>query len=202
MVPLAPAFLDDQYDRDSNGHFPDLPCDLSVDEIKYERRSTMTTHTRVHWYQKHQMLACAARCGFSVTESLFDDWVEKGLMGEAEMRVRPGRGSQAWWPHAQLTLFLDLLALRQRTSPTFPFRQLCHLPVWRWLYWCDLGGVTLKQVKRAVSTWVDLQEKIPETQVRRDVTRGIHQYQGPKAADILPLIDECTRIMAFQKPVE
>jgi hypothetical protein len=151
---------------------------------------------------KIDMLACAARHGFSVTESRFDEWVERGLMGEAEIRVRPGRGSYVWWPHAQLTLFLDLLAFRQHTSPTFPFRQLCHLPVWRWLYWGELGAVTLKQVKRAVSTWVDLQQKIPETQVRRDVTRGMRQYQGPKAADIRPLIDECTQIMAFQKPVE
>ncbi len=162
----------------------------------------MTTHTRVHWYQKHQMLACAARCGFSVTESLFDDWVEKGLMGEAEMRVRPGRGSQAWWPHAQLTLFLDLLALRQGTTTKFSLMQLCHLPVWRWLYWGSLGGVTLKQVKRAVSTWIDFQQKIPEEQVRRGITHGMRQYQGPKATGKRPLIDEWTRIMTFQKPVE
>ncbi len=91
---------------------------------------------------------------------------------------------------------------RQRTSPTFPFRQLCHLPVSRWLYWGSLGGVTLSQVKRAVSTWVDWQHKIPETQVRRDVRRGLRQYQGPKAADICPLIDEYTQIMTFHKSVE
>lgn len=162
----------------------------------------MTTHTRTFWYQKHQMLTCAAKCGFSVTESRFDEWVERGLMGEAEMRVRPGRGSYAWWPHAQLTLFLDLLTLRQRRSSTFPFRQLCHLPVWRWLYWGDLGGVTLKQVKRAILTWIDFQQKIPEKQVRRDITHGLRQYQGPKATDKLPLIDEWTRIMTFQKPVD
>jgi len=121
----------------------------------------MTTDARTCWYQKHDLLACAARHGFSVTESRFDEWVERGLMGEAQMRVRPGCGSSAWWPHAQLTLFLDLLAFRQRISSTFPFRQLYHLPVWRWLYWGELGGVTLKQVRRAVSTWVDLQQKIP-----------------------------------------
>lgn len=118
------------------------------------------------------------------------------------MRVRPGRGSSAWWPHAQLTLFLDLLALRQRTSSTFPFRNLCHLPVWRWLYWGDLGGVTLKQVKRIISTWIDFQEKVPEEQVRRDITQGMRRYQGPKATGKLPLIDELTRTMTFQKPVD
>lgn len=60
----------------------------------------------------------------------------------------------------------------------------------------------LTQVKRAVSTWVELQQNISETRVRQDVTHGIRQYQGPKATDIRPLIDECTRIMAFHKPVE
>ncbi len=167
-----------------------LLCHMIVQWMK-ERSSTMTTDARTCWYQKHDLLACAARHGFSVTESRFDEWVERGLMGEAQMRVWPGRGSHAWWSHAQLTLFLDLLAFRQRTSSTFPFRQLFHLPVWRWLYWGSLGGVTLKQVKRALSTWVDLH-----------VTRGMRQYQGPKAADIRPLIDEYTRIMTFHKPVE
>src|SRR5258708_26861205 len=123
-------------------------------------------------------------------------------MGEADMRVRPRRRSYAWWPHAQLTLFLDLLAFRQHSSPTFPFRHRCPPPVSRWLYWGDLGGVTLKQVKRAISTWIDFQQKIPEEQVRRDITLGLRQYQGPKATDKLPLIDEWTRIMTFQKPVE
>lgn len=162
----------------------------------------MTTHTQTLWYQKQDLLACAAKHSFSVTASCFDEWVEKGLMGEAQMRIRPGRGSSAWWPHAQLTLFLDLLTLRQSTSSTFPFRSLFHLPVWRWLYWGSLGGVTLKQVKRAVSTWVDLQHKIPEPQVRQDVTRSVHQFRGPKAIDIRLLIDECAQIMAFQKPVK
>ncbi len=162
----------------------------------------MTTHTRTFWYQKHEMLTCAAKCGFSVTESLFDDWVEKGLIGEAGARAWPGRGSRAWWPQAQLTLFLDLLALRQRTPTKFSLMQLCHLPVWRWLYWGDLGGVTLKQVKRAISTWIDFQQKIPEKQVRRDITHGMRHYQGPKATDKLSLIDELTRIMTFQKPVD
>jgi hypothetical protein len=148
------------------------------------------------------MLTCAARCGFSVTESLFDDWIGKGLIGEAGARAWPGRGSRAWWPQAQLTLFLDLLTLRQRTPTKLSLMQLCHLPVWRWLYWGDLGGVTLKQVKRAISTWIDFQQKIPEEQVRRDITHGLRQYQGPKATDKLPLIDEWTQIMTFQKSVD
>lgn len=162
----------------------------------------MKTDPSAFWYQKNQLLAYANKCGFSVTESRFDEWVEKGLMGKAEMRIWPGRGSHAWWSYAQLTLFLDLLAFRQRVSPTFPFRHLYHLPVWRWLYWGELGGVTLKQVKRAIFTWIDLQQKIAETQVRRDVVHGIHQYEGPKATEKLPLIDELTQIMTFQKPVE
>lgn len=162
----------------------------------------MTTHTQTFWYQKHEILSCAAQCGFSVTESLFDDWIEKGLIGKAGARVWPGRGSRAWWPQAQLTLFLELLLLRQHTSTQFSLMQLCHLPVWRWLYWGDLGGVTLKQVQCAIATWIDYQQKIPEEQVRRDITHVLRQYQGPKATNKRPLIDELTQTMTFQKPVD
>ncbi|SRR5712692_3619586 len=162
----------------------------------------MTTQKRNIWYQKQEMLAIAHTCGFTISEDLFHNWVEKGLIGEAGARQWPGRGSRAWWPQAQLDLLLDLLALRQSTTPWFPLMQLCHLPVWRWLYWGTLGGVTLTQVKRAISTWIDFQQKIPEEQVRRAITHGMRQCQGPKATDKRPLIDEWTRIMTFQKPVE
>ncbi len=37
----------------------------------------MTTDARTYWYQKHDLLACAARHGFAVTESRFDEWVER-----------------------------------------------------------------------------------------------------------------------------
>jgi len=148
------------------------------------------------------MLTCAAKRGFPVTESLFDNWVEKGLIGEAGARAWPGRGSQAWWPQVQLDLFLDLLALRQRHPLKLRLGQLCHLPVWRWLYWGSLGGVTLKQVRRAISTWIDFQHKIPEEQIRRDITRAMRQYQGPQAIDKRALIDELALIGTFRKPVE
>src|SRR5215469_13935536 len=47
----------------------------------------MTTHAQTCWYQKHDLLACATKHGFSVTESRFDEWVERGLMREAAMRL-------------------------------------------------------------------------------------------------------------------
>ncbi len=56
-----------------------LLCHMIVQWMK-ERSSTMTTDARTCWYQKHDLLACAARHGFSVTESRFDEWVERGLI--------------------------------------------------------------------------------------------------------------------------
>lgn len=162
----------------------------------------MTTKKRKIWYQKQEMLAIARTCGFTVSEGLFDDWVEKGLLGEAGERVRPGRGSIARWPQEQLQLFLNLLVLRRRSHENIRLGQLCHIPVWRWLYWGELGGVPLQQVRRAISTWIDFQQKLPEEHVRRDITQTMRRYQGPKATDKRALIDELTEIWVYGKTPE
>src|SRR6266446_6612860 len=162
----------------------------------------MITQKRKIWYQKQEMLTIARKCGFTVSEDLFNNWVEKGLLGEAGERVWPGRGSIARWTQEQLGLFLDVLVLRQRSREHIRLGQLCHVPVWRWLYWGELGGVSLQQVKRAISTWIDFQQNLPEEHVRRDITQTMRRYQGPKAADKRALINELTRTMTFQKPVD
>ncbi len=48
------------------------------------------------WYKKQEMLEDARAYGLTVTESQFDDWVEKGLVGSPHReRLGRGRGSPA-----------------------------------------------------------------------------------------------------------
>lgn len=47
------------------------------------------------WYEKQEMIEDARAYGFAATESLFDDWVEKGLLGPAHREgLGRGRGSE------------------------------------------------------------------------------------------------------------
>src|SRR5713226_2896000 len=129
----------------------------------------MTPQTRTTWYQKQEMLDQARIHGLTASEGLFDDWVEKGLLGEAGEREWPGRGSIARWPQEQLNLFLNLLSHRQREHNKIHLGPLCCIPVWGWLYCGELSGITLRQVRRAMETWMDYQRKIPEEHIRRSV---------------------------------
>jgi hypothetical protein len=142
------------------------------------------------WYQKGAMLARAKALGFSVSTDLFDDWVKKGLLGEARIRIWPGRGSLALWPPEQLHLFFALLALRQRSPKNIPLGRLCPLPVGRWLYWGDSSGIDVSQVKRALTTWIAFQSNILGKQVRRDITQTMRRYEAPQATDRRLLVDE------------
>lgn len=151
------------------------------------------------WYKKQEMLEIARGWGFRVTENQFNDWITKGLLGEAGERVWPGRGSIAKWPQEQLELFLTLLVLRQESHENIRLGQLCHIPVWRWLYLGEFSGVSLQQVKRAISTWIKFQQTLPEEHVRRDITQTMRLYQGPKATGKRALIDELTGDLALQK---
>jgi len=143
------------------------------------------------------MLALASARGFQVSDGLFEDWKEKGLIGEASERVWPGRGSISWWSQPQLDLFLRILAYRQEESNPAHIEPLCKIPVHRWLYYGDAGGVDLPQVKRAMDTWMKYQQNITEERRRRHVTELVKVYQGTKPEGKRELIDRLTAMGMF-----
>ncbi len=150
------------------------------------------------WYEKQEMLEGARAYGFPVTEGLFDDWVEKGLLGRAHREgLGRGRGSTARWPSQQYTLLLELLRGRQLAK--FRIGQLCAFPVWRWIYWRELGGVALDQVRRAMDTWVASVKNTTTDTERKEVRRAIEKVQGVSYAGKRALLDELTRIGTFEK---
>jgi hypothetical protein len=153
------------------------------------------------WYEKQEMLEDARAYGFQITEGLFDDWVEKGLLGRAHREgLGRGRGSMASWSSQQFTLLLELLRGRQRAK--LRIGQLCAFPVWRWIYWRELGGVALDQVRRAMNTWVS-SVKITTTDIERtEARRAVEKVQGASFAGKRALLDELTHIGTFEKEAD
>lgn len=155
-------------------------------------------------YEKQELLAIAHAMGYHASEELFDEWVEKGLLGKAESRhwLGRGQGSSAKWPALQCELFLVLLRERQGKEVNIPLKLLCNIPVWKWLYWGDLGGVGLPQVKRVMSTWVDYVKKIPAETTRKDAHKVVNTIQGSTPLEKRALLNELTAIGAFEKEVD
>lgn len=150
------------------------------------------------WYEKQEMVEAAQAHGYEATEALLEDWIKKGLIGPAaRFGLGRGRGSVAWWSGAQFTLFVECLKARQQGK--LRIGQLCAFPVWRWVYWGELGGVALPQVKRAMETWVASVKKTTTDNERKDVRKAVKKLQGPHASGILALSDELTGIGTFQK---
>lgn len=153
------------------------------------------------WYEKSEMLETAQTYGFSVTEALFDDWIERGLLGQAHRAwLGRGRGSLAAWPSAQFTLFLELLKGRQQHK--LRIGQLCAFPVWRWIYWGKLGAVSLPQVRRAMSTCVTSVKKTSPDTERKEARRAVEKLQGRQASGKRDPINELIEMGTFVKETD
>jgi hypothetical protein len=148
-------------------------------------------------YTKEEMLAQAASVGYKVSVRLFDDWVQAGLLGNAEFRDWPGRthgsGSTARWSQQQHKLFLALLRHRQKGN----IREngaLCNIPVWLWLYWGELGGVSLKQVRRAMHTWTAYWRGQSYATVRKSARELVALASYARGTNKRELVEELSHI--------
>jgi hypothetical protein len=150
------------------------------------------------WYEKQEMVEAAQALGYEATEALLDDWIKKGLVGHAERAgLGRGRGSVAWWSSEQFTLFVE--CLKARKLGKLRIGQLSAFPAWRWVYWRELGGVALPQVKRAMETWVASVKSTTTERERREVRKGVEKLQGRGASGKLALINELTATWALEK---
>jgi len=156
-----------------------------------------TTGRKQHMYTKDEMLTQARACGFTISETTFRDWIKVGLLGKAQERDWPGRGhgsgSVGWWSHEQLLLLLTCLNRKQvnRVKSNAP---LCDIPVCRWLYWGETGGVELSQVKRALVTWQQWyhNNSQKERSVRKHLWELVAQYGSPHATGKREFVNELT----------
>ncbi len=153
------------------------------------------------WYEKQEMLDAAHAYGLSITESQLDDWIEKGLVGQAHREwLGRGRGSASQWPFQQFTLLLELL--RGRHQGKLRIGQLCAFPVWRWVYWGELGGVSLSQVRRVMGTWVTSVKNTSPGTARKDARSAIEKVQGTRFSGKRSLLNELAAIGAFDKDAD
>ena len=148
-------------------------------------------------YTKEGMLAQAASEGYKVSVRLFDDWVQAGLLGNAEVRDWPGRthgsGSTAMWSQHQRNLFLVLLHHRQKGNIRVN-GPLCNIPVWLWIYWGELGGISLKQVRRAMRTWTAFWGGQSYTTVRKSAREVVALASHARGTNKRELVEELSRI--------
>ena len=84
-----------------------------------------TTYNKIYLekrsYQKQEMLQIAYDNGFEVSEHLLKDWVEKGLLGEAE-REWPSHGVAVLYPGGHglnLICFLSYLHIDRNYKNLF-----------------------------------------------------------------------------------
>jgi len=101
------------------------------------------------------MVEVARAQGFVASERLVTDWASLGLLDHPERSSRGkggGRGAHYAWGDRQTELFLFLLTKRPEVRSV---GTLCPIPVASWMYWGD-EWVPLRQVRRAVPTWLGL----------------------------------------------
>lgn len=106
-------------------------------------------------YSRKELVQKAHESGFvDASERLIAEWVRLGLLDTAKrVTRRDGRkGAHYVWHENQLNLFLLLLTKRKDVNR---ISSLVVIPVAIWMYWGD-EWITLKQVRRALSTSLDL----------------------------------------------
>ena len=158
-------------------------------------------------YTKEEMLAHARARGFTISEMTFRDWIKVGLLGKAEERDWPGQGhgsgSVSWWSHQQLLLLLTYLNQKQvnRMKSNAP---LCNIPVCRWLYWGETGGVELAQVKRALGTWQRWYHNNSQVErsVRKHLWELVAHYGSPHATGKREFVNDLTTMTITRQSLD
>lgn len=141
-------------------------------------------------YALKDMIRVAKEAGFGPTPRMVHDWVSEGLLDRPERRgLGRGKGIGATWPEEQRRLFETLLDHRKRVGRVAP---LCNIPVWTWLYFGDTY-VPLRQVRRALGTWVGLTDHISWKTARRTAQQLLDQSRSQ--VQMRTLIDEVARML-------
>lgn len=146
-------------------------------------------------YTQKQLVAKAQRAGYQVTGKLIERWVTLGLLDQARAIGRSrGRGVDRRWPQSQSDLLLSLLNHRENARSV---RALLNIPVLVWLIWGE-AYVPLRQVRRAIETWVRMTDRRRSFQARSwatSIVRSLARARAPARARQI-LIDELAQSVA------
>jgi hypothetical protein len=156
------------------------------------------------FFTADDLLELARQANLRATRRLIVDWGDLGLIDKPIRRgLGRGKGSIAIWNETQASLFIDLLALRNRpTNPVKHVAGLANLPVSGWLW--DYGNIPLRQVRRALGTWCGRHRtrRRPPARATRKVAQQIaRQLDHPHAtnADRKALRDVIEQTMLKQR---
>jgi hypothetical protein len=158
-------------------------------------------------YTKEEMLTYARACWYTISEATFQDWIKLGLLGNAKERNWPGKGhgsgSIGWWPQEQLFLLLTCLH-RKKIIGVKSNAPLCDIPVCRWLYWGDAGGVELVQVKRALITWQRWYQNNSQSErlVRKHIWDLVAHFGNPHATGKREFVHELTDMAIARQSID
>jgi hypothetical protein len=131
------------------------------------------------YYSKQEMLARAQTAGYKVTQSQFEDWMDRGIVGKSVKREYPGKGSVAFWSHAQLVLFLKALECRQHNRAKI--HHLCNLPVWAWLYLGDILEVPpIRSTRKTLQELINMIESPHATDRRAFIEALVTNWEIPE----------------------
>ncbi|SRR6266567_1220745 len=145
-----------------------------------ETEMHQTTDSRQELFETQEVLAYAQAQGLKVNQHLVDYWRKQGLLGHPQVRGKGrAKGVVGLWTRQQRALLLGLLTQRQR----YRVHQinLCKLPVWGWIYWRDITGISLDQVKLAMKTWAKYHEHFSLENARKDAAHIVSAIASPDA---------------------
>lgn len=148
-------------------------------------------------YTADDLLLLARRQGFQATRRLLLDWASQGLLDRPQRQgLGRGKGTRTVWSQAQAELWLALLGHHQHDGVR-SIRELCDVPVARWLYYGDEGGVSLAQVQRAMATWIAAYQRTPYGVMLSTARALVARTADPAARreDIQALIDALVGVL-------
>jgi hypothetical protein len=128
------------------------------------------------------LLKDARKAGYPVTSRLVTDWVSVGLL-DSPARHGVGRGkgtTKGAYSGNQRQLFLELLKERPKWTKIAP---LTNVPIAWWAYFGD-EYVPLRQVKRALDTWIKAADRSSPARSRLATQELVKLIESPDARDI------------------
>ena len=139
------------------------------------------------FFDKKELYAYIRSYGFTIDDSLLEEFQKQGLMAPPQKRGRGrAKGASGLWTRQQADLLRTLCMMRERHKIR-QVAQRCNLPVWVWLYWGDEWGVTLDQVKRVMKKWAKHQQYPSQERSRQGAKELVkkvanHQDSGKQLA--------------------
>jgi hypothetical protein len=155
-------------------------------------------------FSKHEMIASARRYQlakghkFLMSETLFDRWIDYGLIGKGE------KHRQAYWSLPQMHLFRRHLDDYQ--TPGVRPIDLCPTTICGWTWIGDESDIHLEQVESVMRTWQRMQHQHPAAKLSRamanDMVKAFAHRQAEGKRKLIDKMVSIAKNLEFPEPEE